>query len=143
MTVVATAVFYPLPGRKEELATAMQAGIEAVHGEKGCELYAIHDAEDGTITMIEKWTTAEDLAAHAGGAAEAILRGDVEDLLEKQQYVTERGNELHVLLLLEQVLDIASQDPASAAPPAWAARSSAVVHFSIMVMVPSSASWMA
>ena len=88
MTVVVTAVFYPLPGRKEKLATAMQAGIEAVHGEKGCELYAIHDAEDGTITMIEKWTTAEDLAAHAGGAAEAILRGDVEDLLEKPTLVT-------------------------------------------------------
>ena len=88
MTVVVTAVFYPLPGRKEELATAMHTGIEAVHGEKGCELYAIHDAEDGTITMIEKWTAEEDLAAHAGGAAEAILRGDVEDLLEKPTLVT-------------------------------------------------------
>ena len=88
MTVVVTAVFHPLPGRKEELAAAMQAGIEAVHGEKGCELYAIHDAEDGTITMIEKWTTDEDLGAHAGGAAEAILRGDIEGLLEKDTVVT-------------------------------------------------------
>ncbi|MGP5682999.1 putative quinol monooxygenase [Brachybacterium alimentarium] len=88
MTVVVTAVFHPLPGRKEELATAMQAGIAAVHGEKGCELYAIHDAEDGTVTMIEKWTSAEDLDAHAGGAAEAILRGDIEDLLEKDTVVT-------------------------------------------------------
>ena len=88
MTVVVTAVFYPLPGRKEELAAAMQAGIEAVHAEKGCELYAIHDAEDGTITMIEKWTTEEDLDAHAGGAAEAILRGDVEELLDKPTLVT-------------------------------------------------------
>lgn len=88
MTVVVTAVFYPLPGRKEELATTMQAGIEAVHGENGCELYAIHDAEDGTITMIEKWTTEADLNAHAGGAAEAILRGDTGDLLEKPTLVT-------------------------------------------------------
>lgn len=88
MTVVVTAVFYPLPGRKEELATAMQAGIEAVHGEKGCELYAIHDAEDGTITMIEKWTTDEDLDAHAGGAAGAILQRDTNELLEKPTLVT-------------------------------------------------------
>lgn len=88
MTVVVTAVFYPLPGRKEELAAAMQAGIQAVHGEQGCELYAIHDAEDGTITMIEKWTAEQDLDAHAGGAAEAILRGDVEDLLAKPTLVT-------------------------------------------------------
>jgi len=88
MTVVLTAVFHPLPGRKEELAAAMRAGIEAVHDEQGCELYAIHDAEDGTITMIEKWTTAEDLAGHAGGAAEMLLRGDVEQLLEKPTDVT-------------------------------------------------------
>ena len=88
MTVVVTAVFYPLPGRKDELAAAMRAGIEAVHGEKGCELYAIHDAEDGTITMIEKWTSDADLAAHAGGAAEAVLRGDTDELLEKPTLVT-------------------------------------------------------
>lgn len=88
MTVVVTAVSYPLPGRKDELAAAMHAGIEAVQSEKGCELYAIHDAEDGTITMIEKWTGEEDLAAHAGGAAEAILRGDTSALLEKPTLVT-------------------------------------------------------
>jgi len=88
MTVVVTAVFYPLPGRKDELATAMQSGIEAVHGEKGCELYAIHDAQDGTITMIEKWTTEEDLNAHSGGAAEAILQGDTKELLGKPTLVT-------------------------------------------------------
>lgn len=88
MTVVVTAVFYPLLGRKEELVAAMRAGIEAVHGEAGCELYAIHDAEDGTITMIEKWTTEGDLDAHSGGAAEAILKGDTNDLLEKPTLVT-------------------------------------------------------
>ena len=54
MTVIVTAVFYPKPGKKQELAEAMRRGIEAVHTEDGCELYAIHDAEDGTITMIEK-----------------------------------------------------------------------------------------
>lgn len=88
MTVVVTAVFHPLPGRKEELATAMQAGIEAVHGEKGCELYAIHDAEDGTITMIEKWTTVEDLDTHGTSDEVEIFRSDIKDLLEKPATVT-------------------------------------------------------
>lgn len=88
MTVVVTAVFYPLPGRKQELADAMQRGITAVHGEQGCELYAIHDAEDGTITMIEKWTTVEDLDAHGSGSVVEILRADVKDLVAKPATVT-------------------------------------------------------
>ena len=50
MTVVVTAVFQPKDGKQKELAEAMRRGIEAVHTEQGCELYAIHEAEDGTIT---------------------------------------------------------------------------------------------
>ncbi|MEE1619399.1 putative quinol monooxygenase [Brachybacterium sp. J153] len=88
MTVVVTAVFYPLPDRKQELADAMQRGIAAVHGEQGCELYAIHDSEDGTITMIEKWTTVEDLDAHGSGSVVEILRADVKDLVAKPATVT-------------------------------------------------------
>ncbi|QGF23520.1 putative quinol monooxygenase [Raineyella fluvialis] len=88
MSVVVTAVFYPLPGRRHDLAAAMRAGIEAVHGEEGCELYAIHDAEDGTITMIEKWASAEALDAHAKGEAIAVLNRDVEGLLAQPTLVT-------------------------------------------------------
>mgnify|MGYP002651490304 CR=1 FL=1 len=32
------------------MTDAMRRGIEAVHTESGCELYSIHDAEDGTVT---------------------------------------------------------------------------------------------
>ena len=69
MSVVVTAVFHPVPGRTAELIDALRATIPAVHQEEGCRLYAIHDAEDGTITMIEKWDSAEALATHASGAA--------------------------------------------------------------------------
>ena len=53
MTVVVTAVFHPAEGRTAELIDALRATIPAVHQEQGCRLYAIHHAEDGTITMIE------------------------------------------------------------------------------------------
>jgi len=88
MTVVVTAVFYPKAGKKQELAEAMQRGIAAVHEEPGCELYAIHDAEDGTITMLEKWTTAEDLDVHGAGDPVRILNEDIADLIEKPTLVT-------------------------------------------------------
>ena len=59
-----------------------------MHGERGCELYAIHDAEDGTITMIEKWSSVEALDAHGEGDEVAILREDIADLIEKPATVT-------------------------------------------------------
>ena len=69
MPVVVTAVFRPTPGRKDDLVEALRTTMPAVHAERGCLLYAIHDAEDGTITMIEKWDSAEDLDAHGSGPA--------------------------------------------------------------------------
>ena len=78
MTVVVTAVFQPKPGKQKE----------AVHTEKGCELYAIHDAEDGTVTMIEKWTTVEDLDVHGDSDQVKILRTDIADLIEGPATVT-------------------------------------------------------
>ncbi|MFE3281010.1 putative quinol monooxygenase [Nocardia sp. NPDC059239] len=88
MTVVVTAIFNPLPGRKGELIEAMRPGIAAVHEEPGCELYSIHDAEDGTVTMLEKWTSQADLDAHAHGAAVALLNKDIKGLLAEPVRVT-------------------------------------------------------
>jgi quinol monooxygenase YgiN len=86
--VVVTAVFHPVEGRTAELVEALRATIPAVHQEQGCRLYAIHDAEDGTITMIEKWDTREDLAAHAAGPAVEALRAAVADLVSRPATVT-------------------------------------------------------
>lgn len=88
MTVVVTAVFRPVAGKKEELAAAMHRGIAAVHEEPGCELYAIHDAEDGTITMLEKWSSAAELDAHGAGAAVVLLNEDIDGLLASPVEVT-------------------------------------------------------
>ncbi len=88
MSVVVTAVFRPAHGRKEGLIAALSASIPAVHREEGCRLYAIHDAEDGTITMIEKWDSAQALAAHADGPAVAALRASIAGLVAEPAIVT-------------------------------------------------------
>jgi quinol monooxygenase YgiN len=88
MTVVVTAVFHPVPGQKEQLVAALRATIPGVHDEAGCELYAIHDAEDGTITMIEKWTTRADLDAHSTGDPGAVLTEAVAEFIAMPTTVT-------------------------------------------------------
>ena len=45
------------------------------------ELYAIHDAPDGTIVMIEKWTSVGDLDDHGLGEAVRALNASLEGLL--------------------------------------------------------------
>ncbi len=88
MTVVVTAVFHPVEGRTAELIDALRATISAVHDERGCRLYAIHDADDGTVTMIEKWDSREDLDSHAGGQAVKALQAAVTGLVTKPTTVT-------------------------------------------------------
>ncbi|NJC70639.1 antibiotic biosynthesis monooxygenase [Planosporangium thailandense] len=88
MSVVVTALFHPVEGRTAELIDALRASIPAVHAEQGCRLYAIHDAEDGTITMIEKWDSREDLAAHAAGPAVKALEAAVAKLIAMPTTVT-------------------------------------------------------
>ena len=87
MPVVVTAVFRPTPGRKDDLVEALSTTMPAVHEERGCLLYAIHDAEDGTITMIEKWESVEDLDAHGSGAAVVSLQAAIEGLVTEPAHV--------------------------------------------------------
>lgn len=88
MPTIVTAVFTPKDGAKQSLIAALEATIPAVHAEPGCELYSIHDAEDGTVTMLEKWTTREQLDAHAQGQAVAALGAAVGPYLEHPAVVT-------------------------------------------------------
>ncbi|AIY02960.1 hypothetical protein ART_3361 [Arthrobacter sp. PAMC 25486] len=80
-TIVVTAEFTPAPGRLLDLKDALVAAIPAVHAEEGCLLYAIHDAPDGRIVMIEKWASVELLDQHAGGEAVASLDASIEGLI--------------------------------------------------------------
>jgi quinol monooxygenase YgiN len=75
--VIVIAVFTPVEGRRDELIAAQRATIPAVLEEAGCLLYAIHDAEDGTITMIEKWADQAALDLHATGEPSARMAAAV------------------------------------------------------------------
>ena len=86
--VIVTAVFQPSPGAMDQLIAALREGIPAVHAEDGCILYAIHDADDGSIIMLEKWTSREDLAAHASGKAVVQLNALIAPYLRRPVTVT-------------------------------------------------------
>jgi quinol monooxygenase YgiN len=86
--VVVTAYFYPAPGKHDQVVEALRPAIAAVHYEPGCELYAIHDAPDGSIVMIEKWTSARDLDDHGAGDAVRALNASLEGLIASPVEVT-------------------------------------------------------
>ncbi len=71
--VVVTAIFHPADGARDAVLAALEPAIAAVHQEPGCLLYAIHDAPDGSIVMIEKWETVALLDAHGKSEAVAAL----------------------------------------------------------------------
>ncbi len=72
--VVVTAIFRPADGARDAVLAALEPAIAAVHEEPGCLLYAIHDAPDGSIVMIEKWETEALLDAHGKAPAVTALR---------------------------------------------------------------------
>ncbi len=73
MSVVVVATVVPRPEHRDEVIAAYIEAIPKVHAEDGCELYALHQAED-RVMMIEKWASREALGAHSQGAALAELR---------------------------------------------------------------------
>ncbi|MGY2085225.1 putative quinol monooxygenase [Blastococcus sp. SYSU DS0539] len=69
MSVVVVATITPKPDAVDAVREAILAAVPAVHGEPGCELYALHEA-DGVFVMVEKWESPEALRTH--GKAEAL-----------------------------------------------------------------------
>lgn len=86
--VIVTATFHPAPGARDSLLAALRAGIPAVHEEPGCVLYALHDANDDSIVMLEKWTTSAELDAHAAGPAVKRLNALIAPHLARPVTVT-------------------------------------------------------
>jgi quinol monooxygenase YgiN len=72
MSVVVVATIRPLPEHVDAVIAAFAEVIPQVHEEDGCELYALHQADDRLI-MIEKWASPEALAVHSKGPNLAAL----------------------------------------------------------------------
>lgn len=73
MTVNVVAIFHPLDGHREQVLEALREAIPLVHDEAGCELYAITEAPDGRLVMIESWTSTAELDAHGDGDPVRVL----------------------------------------------------------------------
>ena len=87
-SVVVTAIFTPASGQFDALHSALLETIPAVHAEEGCEVYAIHKSPDGTIVMVEKWTSRELLDAHSAGEAVRVLSTLIAPFLAAAPVVT-------------------------------------------------------
>jgi quinol monooxygenase YgiN len=72
VSVVVVATIIPLPEHRDEVIAALTETVAKVHEEEGCELYALHQADD-RLVMVEKWVSPAALRTHSRGAALAAL----------------------------------------------------------------------
>jgi quinol monooxygenase YgiN len=82
MSVVVVATIYPQPEHRAEVLAAFETAIEQVHGEPGCELYALHEADD-RLVMVEKWADEAALEVHRGAPALAGLGAELRGKLTR------------------------------------------------------------
>ena len=74
MSIIIVATATPLPEHRDEVIAAFEKSMEAVHaGEEGCLLYALHEAPNGDLVMIEKYADQDAVKAHSSGENVAAL----------------------------------------------------------------------
>lgn len=68
--VVVIATAHPAPGRIDEVLEVISANVPTVHAEDGCLLYAVNrvGSDPEVVVFVERWSSAEALAAHAASA---------------------------------------------------------------------------
>ncbi len=81
MPVVVVATMTAKPESVDIVRAACTDAIAEVHGEPGCELYSLHEA-DGTFVFIEQWTDADALKTHSTAPAIGKLFGAVGEHLD-------------------------------------------------------------
>jgi quinol monooxygenase YgiN len=91
MSVVVVATLTPAPGRTQDVLDAFAAVSPLVHVEAGCELYAAH-TDGSLVVMVERWSSPEDLSAHAAGEALAELNRLTEGALAGEPIVRVLNN---------------------------------------------------
>lgn len=87
-TVVVVATLFPAAGRLAEALDVIRANVPVVHEERGCLTYAVHTAQDPErVVFIERWTSEQALAAHAGSVHMARTQERLAPLLERPSVV--------------------------------------------------------
>ena len=72
-TVAVIATMVPRPGRLAQVLEVIASNVPTVHAEAGCLTYAVTAFEEPErVVFVERWATAEALAAH--GASEHMAR---------------------------------------------------------------------
>ncbi|WNV76344.1 putative quinol monooxygenase [Geodermatophilus sp. DSM 44513] len=77
MSVVVIATIAPESEHADAVREALLASVPAVHGERGCLLYALHEAEDALV-VVERWEDAAARQEHLEGDAFAELGRQLE-----------------------------------------------------------------
>ncbi|CAM3589380.1 antibiotic biosynthesis monooxygenase [Mycobacterium frederiksbergense] len=81
MPVVVVATMTAKPESVDIVRAACTEAIAEVHGEPGCELYSLHEA-DGTFVFVEQWADADALKTHSTAPAIGKLFGAVGEHLD-------------------------------------------------------------
>jgi len=85
MSIIIVATAVPLPEHRDEVIAAFEKAEEVVHaGEDGCLLYALHEAPNGDLVMIEKYADQAAVDAHTSGAGIAGLIADLKGKLAER-----------------------------------------------------------
>ncbi|MDX2377511.1 antibiotic biosynthesis monooxygenase [Microbacterium sp. LRZ72] len=87
-TTIVVARIHPLPGQEKQAEAAVTRAAPGILAEEGCEYYAPHRAADGTIVIVEKWSSRAALEAHSTGEAVGVLRSGLQGLTAAATEVT-------------------------------------------------------
>lgn len=89
-SIVVLVSFRALPGRAAEVRDVLGPVVEQIHSEVGCELYALHEAEDGHFVLVEKWASKGDADRHGlSSPVQPILAEKLTPLVEGPPEITE------------------------------------------------------
>jgi quinol monooxygenase YgiN len=81
MPVVVVATMKAKPESVDTVRDACKRAIETVHGEPGCQLYSLHEA-DGTFVFVEQWADPEALKTHSTAPGVRTLFGTIGEHLD-------------------------------------------------------------
>ena len=70
---VVVAVIRPQPGALADVKRVLADVTARVHGETGCEVYALHESVNGELVFVEKWSSREAWQEHMDGALVAEI----------------------------------------------------------------------